>query len=122
MDPIPVPKPKSVRDPNRPASSLLLAQVHHLQKMERTLPVKYHSGIFHKAIQTEGEAARYVRAVTEGIHRAHDNAARERAERAAEPEYVPELAAAADEAGERSPTRRTKAAAKKKGKSKGPKK
>ena len=83
MEPIPVPKPKGVRDPNRTAGTLLLAQVHHLQKAERTLPPKYHSGIFHKAIQTEGEAARYIQAVTRAIHKAHDDAVRERTRRAA---------------------------------------
>lgn len=82
MEPIPVPKPKGVRDPKRPAGTLLLAQVRHLQKAERALPPKYHSGIFHKAIQTEGEAARYIQAVTTAIHKAHDDAASERTGRA----------------------------------------
>lgn len=79
MDPIPVPKPRGVRNPNRPASSLLLAQVHHLREAEKNLPVRYHSGIFHKSLITEGEVARYVRSVTEAIHKAHNDAAKERA-------------------------------------------
>lgn len=79
MDPIPVPKPKGVRDPNRAASSLLLAQIHHLHEAEKNLPVRYHSGIFHKSLITEGDVARYVRSVTEAIHKAHGDAAKERA-------------------------------------------
>lgn len=83
MDPILVPRPKSVRNPDRIASSLLLAQVDHLHEAEKSLPSKYQSNIFHKAIQTEDEAARYVRAVTEAIHKAHHDAAKERDRRVA---------------------------------------
>ena len=83
MDPIPVPNPKSLRDPNRPASSLLLAQVHHLREAEKNLPVGYHSGIFHKSLITEGDVAHYVRSVTEAIHKAHNDAAEHRAKAAA---------------------------------------
>jgi hypothetical protein len=106
MDPIPVPKPKGVRDPNRPASSLLLAQIHHLREAEKNLPVRYHSGIFHKSLITEGEVARYVRAVTEAIHKAHNDAIKERVKAAAKrkaprPAYLSELAAQAGEATER---------------------
>lgn len=79
MDPITVPKPKSVRNPNRLASSLLLAQIHHLREAEKNLPVRYHSGIFHKSLITEGDVARYVRSVTEAIHKAHNDAAKDRA-------------------------------------------
>jgi hypothetical protein len=95
------PQPKSVRDPNRAASSLLLAQVKHLREAEKSLPPRYHSGIFSHAIQTEGEAARYVRAVTEAIHAAHDEAAAERVRRARKRKDVIEIAAIADEAAER---------------------
>jgi len=96
-----VPKPKSMRDPNRPASSLLLAQVHHMREAEKNLPVRYHSGIFHKSIVTEGDVARYVRTVTEAIHKAHTDAARERAKAVAKRKAprrgrVFEIAAAAD--------------------------
>lgn len=83
MDPIPVPKPKSVRNPDRLASSLLLAQVHHLREAEKNLPTRYHSGIFHKSLATEGDVARYVRSVTEAIHKAHNDAAKDRAKAAA---------------------------------------
>jgi hypothetical protein len=101
VQPIIVPRPKSVRDPNRPASSLLLAQVKHLREAETSLPAKYQSGIFSHAVQTEGEAARYVRAVTEGIHAAHDDAAAQRMRRVPKRKRVIEIAAVADEAAER---------------------
>lgn len=84
MDPIGVPKPKGIRDPNRPAGTLLLAQVHHLHEAEKSLPPKYHSGIFFKAIVTEDDAARYIQAVTKAIHTAHDDAVRERGRGAAQ--------------------------------------
>ena len=101
MATIVVPKPKSIRDPNRLASSLLLAQVHHMREAEKNLPERYHSGIFHKSIVTEGEVARYVRAVTEAIHKAHTDAAKARAKAAVKPRTprrgrLDELAAAAD--------------------------
>ena len=52
-------------DPDRPANALLLAQVSHLQHAERRLPLRYRSEIYTHAIKTEGEAARYIREVTE---------------------------------------------------------
>lgn len=107
------PEPKSKRDPSRAAGSLLLAQVKHLREAERSLPPRYHSGIFSHAIQTEGEAANYVRAVTQAIHAAHDDAAAERVRRARKPKRVIEIAAVADEAAERKA--RTKRSSKKKG-------
>jgi hypothetical protein len=110
MEPIIVPRPKSVRDPNRPVSSLLLAQVKHLREAEQGLPAKYQSGIFSHAIQTEGEAARYVRAVTEGIHAAHDDAVAQRVRKAPKWKRVIEIAAVADEAAER----RTRSSSKRK--------
>ena len=108
MDVIDVPRPKSLRDPNRPASSLLLAQVKHLREAEKNLPVRYHSGIFSHAIQTEGEAARYISAVTEAIHAAHDDAVAERARRARKPKRGIEIAAVADEAAEQKAKNRSK--------------
>jgi hypothetical protein len=95
------PQPKGVRDPNRSVGSLLLAQVKHLREAEKSLPPRYHSGIFSHAIQTEGEAARYVRAVTEAIHAAHDDAAAERVRRAKKRRDVIEIAAQVDEEAER---------------------
>jgi hypothetical protein len=89
------PKPKSVFDPDRPASSLLLAQVQHLQEAELNLPLKYVSKKYTKAITTEGEAAAYIREVTEAIHRAHEDA--ERARRAANRKKGVAIAAAAEQ-------------------------
>jgi hypothetical protein len=115
MDPISVPRPKSVRNPNRAASSLLLAQVKHLREAEKNLPPKYQSGIFIHAIQTEGEAADYISAATKAIHRAHDNAAAQRIRKARQRGDVIEIAAVADEAAER---RRTSPTGKKQKKKK----
>ncbi len=114
------PQPKGVRDPDRPAGSLLLAQVKHLQTAEMSLPARYHSGIFSQAIQTEGEAADYVRAVTEAIHAAHDDAAAARVRKAPKRKRVIEIAAVADEAAERRARNRSRA--KKKGGASGRKK
>jgi hypothetical protein len=100
------PQPKGVRDPDRPVSSLLLAQVKHLCEAEKSLPPKYQSEIFTHAIQTEGEAARYVRAVTENIHRAHDDAAAERVKKVPKRKRVIEIAAVADVAERRRAIRR----------------
>jgi hypothetical protein len=79
MPVIPVPRPKSTVDPNRPANALLMTQVHHLQHAERRLPLRYRSEIYIHAIRTEGEAAEYIREVTEAIHRAHADAEKKRA-------------------------------------------
>lgn len=95
------PRPKSKRDPDRAVGSLLLAQMKHLREAEKDLPPQYHSGIFSHAIQTEGEAARYVRAVTEAIHAAHDIAAAARARKAPKRKRGLEIAAVADETAER---------------------
>ncbi|HVB57396.1 MAG TPA: hypothetical protein VNE63_13365 [Candidatus Acidoferrales bacterium] len=77
---IPVPRPsKKAMNPDRPINCLLLAQVEHLQHAECRLPLRYRSKIYTHAIRTEGEAARYIREVTEAIHKAHGDAAAERA-------------------------------------------
>jgi hypothetical protein len=89
------PKPKSVFDPNRPASSLLLAQVEHLQKAELNLPLKYVSEKYTKAITTEGEAAAYIQEVTEAIRQAHQDA--DRARRGARKKKGLAIAAAAEQ-------------------------
>jgi hypothetical protein len=84
MDPILVPRPKqSARNPDRPVNALLEAQIQHLQHAERRLPLRYRSEIYIHTIRTEGEAAEYIREVTEAIHRAHEDAAVKRAKRAA---------------------------------------
>ena len=95
-----VPKPpKSAYDPDRPMSSLLNSQIEHLREAEGKLPLKYRSEWYIKAISTEGEAAKYIRDVTEAIHEAHEDA--ERARRAPKRKRVIEIAAVADERAER---------------------
>jgi len=113
MDVIDVPRPKSVRDPNRPVSSLLLAQVKHLREAEKSLPPQYHSGIFSHAIQTESEAARYIQSVTEAIHAAHDDASAARVRRVPKRKRGIEIAAVADHAAERKAKKKSRS--KKKG-------
>jgi len=98
-----VPKPpKSAYDPSRPMSSLLQSQVDHLQDAESKLPLEYCSRIYSKAIRTEGEAAQYIRDVTEAIHRAHRDAGKARTVRKpSKRKGVIEIAAYADERGGR---------------------
>ena len=78
MSRIVVPKPPaSAYKPDRPLSGLLKAQIEHMSAAAHSLPLKYRARInrYHKAIRTEGEAAEYVRQVTEAIHAALQNAA-----------------------------------------------
>jgi len=83
---IPVPRPsKKSMNPDRPVNCLLRAQVEHLQHAEWRLPLRYRSSIYTHAIRTEGEAAEYVREVTEAIHRAHADATERRVKRARRP-------------------------------------
>lgn len=91
--------PKSAYDPDRPVSSLLKSQMEHLHEAERKLPLRYRSEIYINAIKTEGEAARYIREITEKIHEAHEEA--ERARRAPRRKRPLEIAAVADERAER---------------------
>jgi hypothetical protein len=92
---IKVPRPpQSAYDPNRPVSALLKMQMEHLHEAERRLPSRYRSEIYINAVKTEGEAANYIRAVTEAIHDAHADA--ERARRAPKRKYGLEIAAVAD--------------------------
>ena len=75
-----VPKPPdSAMNPDRPVSSLLKTQIEHLHKAEKRLPRHHLTEIYVNAIKTEGEAAAYIRAVTESIHNAHAEAAAQRA-------------------------------------------
>ena len=69
---------QSAMNPDRPVNSLLKAQIQHLQEAERNLPSRYRTEIYANAIRTEGEAAKYIRAATEAITRAHAEAAAER--------------------------------------------
>jgi len=77
---VPRPSPEA-HNPDRPASSLLLAQIEHLHNAERDLPLRYRSKRYIRAIKTEGEAAEYIQHVTEAIHQAHADAAAERERR-----------------------------------------
>ena len=109
---IKVPRPKrSAMDPGRPVNALLLAQVEHLQHAERRLPLSYRSKIYTHAIRTEGEAAEYIRDVTEAIHQAHHDAAIRLAKQARKRGKGLDLAAAAEPA----TRKRRKAKAKKSG-------
>ena len=108
---IPVPKPpKNAYDPDRPVGSLLKSQVDHMREAESNLPLRYRSEIetYVKAVRTEGEAARYIQAVTKAIHLAHEDAERDR--RAPRPVAKPviEIAAVADESAELKPKRARK--------------
>jgi|SRR5579872_3932559 hypothetical protein len=99
---VPRPSPKAM-NPNRPANALILAQVSHLQQAESRLPLRYRSEIYIHAIKTEGEAAEYIREVTEAIHQAHADAAKRRAKRA--PRRGLEIAAAAEQPKRKSKTK-----------------
>jgi hypothetical protein len=117
---VPRPSKKKAMNPDRPVSSLLLAQVQHLQQAENSLPLRYCSDKYIKAIQTEREAAAYIREVTEAIHRAHNDAAAQRAKEVRKRERGLEIAAAADR-----PKRKRRSKAKRKTgtkKSRGPRK
>jgi hypothetical protein len=109
MSVIQVPRPsKNAMNPDRLVNALLLAQVEHLQHAERRLPLKYRTSIYTHAIKTEGEAAAYIREVTEAIHRAHADAEAQRVKRA-RPKKGLAIAAAAGR-----PSRKTSSKAKKK--------
>lgn len=98
-------------NPNRPMSSLLEWQLEHLQEAEKRLPRHHHTDIYVNAIKTEGEAATYIQAVTEAIHKAHAEVEAVRTQRARrKPSRVIKTAAVAEERAER----RQKSRAKKK--------
>jgi hypothetical protein len=102
-----VPKPpKNAYDPDRPMGSLLKSQIDHLREAESKLPLRYRSEVYVKAVRTEGEAAQYIREVTEAIHEAHEEAQRRR--RAPKRKRVIEIAAVADERAEREQERARK--------------
>ncbi len=96
-----VPRPKNAYNPDRPLGSLLKTQVEHLREAESKLPLRYRQkiGTYIKAIKTEGEAAIYIRKVTEAIHAAHADAERARSTPKRRPtprrDQVIEIAAAA---------------------------
>jgi hypothetical protein len=111
-----VPKPpRNAYDPDRPMGSLLKSQVEHLREAESKLPLRYRSEVYIKAVRTEGEAAQYIREVTEAIHEAHEEAQPRR--RAPQRKRVIEIAAVADERAEREQERARKRRATKRKKS-----
>jgi len=99
--------PQSAINKDRPVNTLLKMQMEHLHVAEKRLPLRHHTDIYVNAIKTEGEAAEYIRRVTEAIHAAHAEAAAKRARKG-----VISIAAEADEGAERK-------RGKKKGKDKG---
>ncbi len=67
-----VPKPpRSSYQPNRPVSKNVLLQNHvkHFRELEKDLPPEHQTGIPIESIQTEGQAADYIRRMTEKLHR-----------------------------------------------------
>lgn len=108
VPPLPIPS-QSAMNPDRPVNSLLKAQIQHLQEAERNLPSRYRTEIYANAIRTEGEAAKYIRAVTEAITKAHAEAAAQRARPALGRGIA--IAAVADDKSVRE-TKRTRKAAK----------
>lgn len=99
---ITVPKPpKSAYNPDRPATSLLKAHVEHMREAESKLPLKYRSDFYAKAVRSEGEAAEYIRDVTEAIHEAHADAEKRR--RTRKPKRKLEIAAAAEKSPKNTP-------------------
>ena len=68
---IPVPKPgRNAFNPDRPLSrnALVKAQVKHFQEADKNLPPELQTGVDINSITTEGQAAAYIRKVTEAIH------------------------------------------------------
>jgi len=104
-----VPKvPDDAYNPDRRVSALLKMQIEHMHDAEKRLPTRYRSEIYPNAIKTEGEAAEYIRLVTEGIHDAHADAAARRAKPAKKRKGVIEISAVADERSERQTRRKAK--------------
>jgi hypothetical protein len=96
---VPRPDPESAANQGRPVNALLKAQILHLHEAERRLPPRHHTDIYINAIKTEGEAAEYIRRVTEAIHDAHAAAEAKRAR--PKRKGVIDIAAVADEGAER---------------------
>jgi len=97
MNLIHVPRlPKNAFDPNRPVSALLKAQIEYLHDAERRLPLRYRSEVYINAVKTEGEAAKYIREVTEAIHAAHAEARAARVKAPSQRKRVIEIAPVAE--------------------------
>jgi hypothetical protein len=68
---IDVPRPEAGSyNPNRPLARnhLLLNQVRHFRMVEEGLPPEKRTGIKTEAVTTEGEAAEYIRKMTQTLH------------------------------------------------------
>lgn len=69
---VPIPKPsRNAYNPDRPLSrnTLVQAQVKHFEEADRNLPPELQTGVDINSITTEGQAASYIRKVTEAIHK-----------------------------------------------------
>lgn len=67
---IAVPRPrKGSFDKNRPPSDLLRSQMRHLYEVEKQMPHQHQTGRNIEEIKTEGEAAEYIRRVTQKLHK-----------------------------------------------------
>ena len=67
-----VPKPgRGAYNPGRPLGSnaLVASAVQHFAEAEKNLPADLRTGIEVASVKTEGDAAEYIRKVTEAIHK-----------------------------------------------------
>ncbi len=95
---IKVPRPpKSAINLDRPVNALLKTQIQHLHDAELKLPMGRQTDIYINAIKTEGEAANYIRQVTEAIHQAHQSAAARRGKPVVKRKRIIDIAAVADD-------------------------
>jgi uncharacterized protein YdbL (DUF1318 family) len=113
-----VPRPKNAMNPLRPVNALLKAQILLLHDAESRLPVGRQTDIYINAIKTEGEAANYIRQVTEALHEGHEAAAARRVKPAVQRRGVTKTAAVADAR----PGRKRTSGGKKKARNEAPKK
>ena len=87
--------PDKAIDKGRPVSSLLRTQLEHMQHAEFRLPANQQTNIYTNAIRTEGEAADYIRKVTERLHESHGVAPSGVSEHKVRPGKIPQIAASA---------------------------
>jgi hypothetical protein len=69
---IPVPKPgRAAFNPKRPlrSNALVAAAVEHFAEADKNLAPEFQTRIDPASVRTEGEAADFIRKVTEAIHR-----------------------------------------------------
>jgi hypothetical protein len=70
MAKIAVPRPgKGSFNKNRPPSDLLRSQMRHLYEVEKQMPHRHQTGRNIEEIKTEGDAAEYIRRVTQKLHK-----------------------------------------------------